>query len=99
MTFNNFRYLLNELAEFLLCGIRLFFQSHHTEACKIFSQLMVVQQCLWHKIFDELKINISPGRVFATDKPGWFRICYASEPAVVDEMCRRLRTLKKTPAV
>lgn len=52
---------------------------------------------LWHKIFDELKINISPGRVFAADKPGWFRICYASEPAVVDEMCRRLRTLKKTP--
>lgn len=48
---------------------------------------------LWQKIFGELKVNISPGQIFASKEPGWFRICYASEPAVVDEVCRRLQTL------
>lgn len=51
---------------------------------------------LWEKIYNELKVNISPGRIFAGDKPGWFRICYALEPEFVDETCRRLLTLKKS---
>lgn len=50
---------------------------------------------LWEKIFGELKISISPGRVFAAPNPGWFRVCYALEPELVDEACRRLSSLKK----
>jgi len=50
---------------------------------------------LWEKIFGDLKVSISPGRIFSADKPGWFRICYALNPATVDEACRRLRILKK----
>ena len=49
---------------------------------------------LWQKIHGQLKVNISPGQLFDAPKPGWFRICYAHEPAVVEEACRRLRTLQ-----
>lgn len=49
---------------------------------------------LWREIFDGLKVNISPGQLFDAPTPGWFRICYAHPPAVVDEACRRLKTLK-----
>lgn len=51
---------------------------------------------LWEKIFGDLKISISPGKVFAAKEPGWFRVCYALEPELVDEACRRLKTLKKS---
>ena len=50
---------------------------------------------LWEKIFGELKVNISPGQLFDAPKPGWFRICYAQNPAIVAEACNRLRRLKK----
>lgn len=49
---------------------------------------------LWQRIRNELKINISPGQLFDAAEPGWFRICYAHDPAIVAEACRRLRTLK-----
>ena len=49
---------------------------------------------LWQKIFGELKINISPGQLFKAPNPGWFRICYAHDPKIVAEACRRLETLK-----
>lgn len=51
---------------------------------------------LWEKIFGELKINITPGKVFGATKPGYFRVCYALPPSHVDEACRRLATLQKT---
>lgn len=50
---------------------------------------------LWQRIRDELKINISPGQLFDAAEPGWFRVCFAHDPAVVTEACRRLRTLKR----
>jgi 1-aminocyclopropane-1-carboxylate synthase len=50
---------------------------------------------LWEKIFGELKVNISPGQLFDAPRPGWFRICYAQNPAIVAEACNRLRRLKK----
>lgn len=53
------------------------------------------EHVLWKKIYDELKINISPGQLFCAEKPGWFRLCYAHDPALVAEACRRLATLKK----
>lgn len=48
---------------------------------------------LWRKLFDELKINISPGQLFKAEKPGWFRICYAHDPKIVEEACRRIKKL------
>lgn len=50
---------------------------------------------LWKKLFEELKINISPGQLFDAPKPGWFRICYAHDPKIVEEACRRLKRLRK----
>ena len=54
------------------------------------------ENALWEKIYKGLRVNISPGKVFAADKPGWFRVCYAHSPAVVDEACRRLQKLKES---
>ncbi|MDO4721085.1 MAG: aminotransferase class I/II-fold pyridoxal phosphate-dependent enzyme [Peptostreptococcaceae bacterium] len=50
---------------------------------------------LWEKIYNELKINISPGQLFASEEPGWFRICYADDIRCVQEACRRLASLRK----
>ncbi|EJO5347284.1 aminotransferase class I/II-fold pyridoxal phosphate-dependent enzyme [Clostridium botulinum] len=49
---------------------------------------------LWEKMFGDLRLNISPGKIFAADEPGWFRICYALEPSIIEEVIRRLSTLK-----
>jgi len=49
---------------------------------------------LWEKIYKELHISISPGQLFDADTPGWFRVCFAHDPAVVAEACARLKTLK-----
>jgi|LGOV01.1.fsa_nt_gb 1-aminocyclopropane-1-carboxylate synthase len=48
---------------------------------------------LWERIFGELRINISPGQIFKAEEPGWFRVCYAHPTPVIEEACRRLRTL------
>lgn len=53
------------------------------------------EHVLWEKIYNELMINISPGQLFGTDKPGWFRACYAFDKETVEEACRRLVSLKK----
>lgn len=50
---------------------------------------------LWEKIYQELKVNISPGRLFKVLEPGWFRICYAHDPIIVKEACKRLHSLRK----
>ena len=53
------------------------------------------EHVLWQKIYNDLMINVSPGQLFGSDKPGWFRMCYAFEEDTVQEACRRLATLKK----
>ena len=53
------------------------------------------EQVLWEKIYNELMINVSPGRLFGCDRPGWFRACYAFDRETVEEACRRLKKLKK----
>lgn len=52
------------------------------------------EHILWEKIYNDLMINISPGKQFGTDRPGWFRMCYAFPDDTVEEACRRLSTLK-----
>lgn len=51
------------------------------------------EHVLWRRIYEKLKINISPGQFFDAEEPGWFRLCYAHDPATVDEALRRLATL------
>ena len=58
-------------------------------------QTFEAEMALWEKIYKGLRVNISPGKIFAADRPGWFRVCYAHTPAVVDEACRRLQQLKE----
>lgn len=53
------------------------------------------EQLLWEKIYNELMINVSPGRMFGTQEPGWFRACYAFDKDTVEEACRRLKQLRK----
>lgn len=53
------------------------------------------EHVLWEKIYHDLMINISPGQLFGSDRPGWFRACYAFEKDTVEEACRRLLTLRK----
>lgn len=50
---------------------------------------------LWKRIFQELKINISPGQLFDCATPGWFRICYAHPLPIIEEACRRLKSFDK----
>ncbi|MCD7896921.1 MAG: aminotransferase class I/II-fold pyridoxal phosphate-dependent enzyme [Planctomycetaceae bacterium] len=50
---------------------------------------------LWERIHKELRVNISPGRLFDAPAPGWFRICFAHPPCVVEEACSRLGQLEK----
>lgn len=57
-------------------------------------QTFEAENKLWEKMFCDLKLNISPGRIFATNEPGWFRICYALETSIIEEVIRRLSTLK-----
>jgi len=58
-------------------------------------QEFAAEHTLWKKIFEGLKLNISPGQIFDAPTPGWFRICYAHDPVTVEEACKRLRLLKK----
>ena len=53
------------------------------------------ENALWQKIFGDLKLNISPGRIFAAPTPGYFRLCYAQAEPIMDEVIRRLGTLEK----
>ena len=44
------------------------------------------ENALWQHIFKELKINISPGKLFEADKPGLFRLCFAQEDVFIEEL-------------
>jgi hypothetical protein len=35
---------------------------------------------LWNRILNELNINLTPGNAFHCPVPGWFRVCFASQP-------------------
>lgn len=48
---------------------------------------------LWSRLFNDLKLNMSPGAIFNANEAGWFRICYALDPMIMKEVVRRLKTL------
>jgi aspartate/methionine/tyrosine aminotransferase len=35
---------------------------------------------LWRRLLDEANVNLTPGSACRIDEPGFFRLCYASEP-------------------
>lgn len=53
------------------------------------------EHALWERIFEELRVNILPGQEFAAPEPGWFRICHATDRAVVSEGLRRIAGLPR----
>lgn len=48
------------------------------------------EESLWLRIFQDARVNILPGRVFASPRPGWFRLCHTIEPALVREGIARI---------
>ncbi|CUU58967.1 1-aminocyclopropane-1-carboxylate synthase [Parafrankia irregularis] len=48
---------------------------------------------LWARILDEARVNVLPGRLFASPDPGWFRLCFATAPAVVSQGVDRIARL------
>jgi aspartate/methionine/tyrosine aminotransferase len=48
---------------------------------------------LWHRILDEAKVNLVPGKAFGSPVAGWFRLCHTADPAHVREALRRIGKL------
>lgn len=48
---------------------------------------------LWRRLIDEAHLSVLPGAAFAATDPGWFRICHATDTAIIDEATRRLTRL------
>jgi len=55
------------------------------------------EAALWHRILDEGNLNLTPGSAFHSPEPGFFRLCFASEPteAVVVAVERLRRILER----
>lgn len=51
------------------------------------------EAALYADLLDRARLNILPGAVFHTDRPGWFRICHATDPRVVAAAFARLGDL------
>lgn len=45
---------------------------------------------LHEKIFTQARVNVTPGRVFGSPEPGWFRLCYAQHERLVPLGVERL---------
>ena len=40
----------------------------------------VEEDKLWHDILAATNVNLTPGRAMHCSQPGWFRVCFASQP-------------------
>eukprot|EP00475_Leptophrys_vorax_P034705 TRINITY_DN5637_c0_g1_i1.p1 TRINITY_DN5637_c0_g1~~TRINITY_DN5637_c0_g1_i1.p1 ORF type:complete len:141 (+),score=13.11 TRINITY_DN5637_c0_g1_i1:634-1056(+) len=38
------------------------------------------EMTLWRSLLEKTNVNVTPGQACLCPEPGWFRICYASEP-------------------
>lgn len=70
---------------FLMADLRPFLKTPTLEA----------EDELWQYVFKELKINISPGRLFEAVEPGLFRLCFAQEDEFINELEPRFRRLSE----
>ena len=48
---------------------------------------------LFHRIWSEAKVNITPGQFFHCPYPGWFRVCFAAPREQVEQSFIRLNRL------
>lgn len=48
------------------------------------------EHALWRIIFDQGRVNISPGRVFQCAEPGWFRLCHTVGESTLREGVARI---------
>lgn len=48
------------------------------------------EQALWRAIWKLTRVNILPGAAFGCPQPGWFRLCHATDRAVVREGITRI---------
>jgi 1-aminocyclopropane-1-carboxylate synthase 1/2/6 len=49
------------------------------------------EQALWRCLMDSGRVSVTPGQVFHSPEPGWFRLCHALDPAHVRTGIDRLR--------
>jgi aspartate/methionine/tyrosine aminotransferase len=53
------------------------------------------EAALCRRLWDEARLNILPGAEFHCPEPGWFRLCFATDSALVTEAVNRLALLLK----
>lgn len=46
---------------------------------------------LFEKIWNEVRVNVTPGQFFSCPEPGWFRLCFANQPELISEAFQRLQ--------
>ncbi|MEX1364926.1 MAG: aminotransferase class I/II-fold pyridoxal phosphate-dependent enzyme [Nannocystaceae bacterium] len=74
-------YLEAGAAFFLVCDLRPWLETPTFEA----------ERRLWQRLLDEANVNLTPGEACRIAEPGFFRLCYASEPELaVHEAIGRL---------
>lgn len=85
------RRVKNELSElnFLPSEAGLFTIMDLSDRCSNFDE----EDKIFKKILNKLKINITKGKEFGFNKPGYFRLCFAHPEEVVKEFCNRLKRL------
>ena len=55
------------------------------------SPTMASETRLWERVFKESRVSILPGSTFASNEPGWFRLCFAHPEPLLSEAVRRLK--------
>ena len=51
------------------------------------------EQALWRCLMERGRVSMTPGRVFHSPEPGWFRLCHALDPAHVRTGIDRVRAV------
>ena len=51
------------------------------------------ERMLYEKIWNQVKVNITPGQYFCCAEPGWFRLCFANESFRVNEALKRIHRM------
>jgi aspartate/methionine/tyrosine aminotransferase len=67
---HNIPFIPAEAGIFVLCDLRAWLESPDGDG----------EVRLWRRIVDEVNVNLTPGAACRIAEPGWFRLCYASEP-------------------
>lgn len=65
-----------------------FFRLPDVQDAVAFSQLLI----------DEAKVGLAPGEAFGAPSNGWFRLCFAQTPEVLDQALARLDSYFQNPA-